>query len=423
MRFSVEWLAEATRGMMPEERASSANFRVWIGDRNACLHLDGNTSVDELTMPLYSLAEGLAHDWWSLFGARDGVFSLVRHRMGYAVPDIRMSFDGVAFEIESPEKSYRNPNVRFLTAPPEAIDRITAESELAGFIDGVVGRLEAEGIHETGCALRWRRVQNSRADPEESVFCEAAGALGLDPYQIAGDWAQLIDLAITLFDREAVTEFLSGVKGHDAARALEWVGYTEKRPRHRSRLPGLEAMSGTSTATSGLTPSEDLPRTFALGYRRARQARTILDMTERDRLKSVRAITGRLGNPRFEPARSVDGLRALRTDIGLERHIHLRAHGGSNAGRTAGLFALARAIGDVACFPSSPRFVINDARLAARQAAGRAFAAEFLAPVTEILSMVQDGRDIPTIADEFAVSTTVIERQLENVERIEMACA
>jgi Zn-dependent peptidase ImmA (M78 family) len=60
---------------------------------------------------------------------------------------------------------------------------------------------------------------------------------------------------------------------------------------------------------------------------------------------------------------------------------------------------------------------------ACRQAAGRAFAAEFLAPIDEIRSMREDGRDAVSIAEEFAVSTTVIERQVKNTERILAACA
>jgi Zn-dependent peptidase ImmA (M78 family) len=66
---------------------------------------------------------------------------------------------------------------------------------------------------------------------------------------------------------------------------------------------------------------------------------------------------------------------------------------------------------------------VNDLRDAARQAAGRAFAAEFLAPIVEVMSMREDGKDLEAIADDFGVSTEVILRQLENARRIEQACA
>jgi hypothetical protein len=74
-----------------------------------------------------------------------------------------------------------------------------------------------------------------------------------------------------------------------------------------------------------------------------------------------------------------------------------------------------RACGDAACFP------INHLHNAVRQAAGRAFAAEFLAPIDEIRTMKADKHDIVTIANAFCVSTTVIERQIENEQRIRAA--
>lgn len=66
---------------------------------------------------------------------------------------------------------------------------------------------------------------------------------------------------------------------------------------------------------------------------------------------------------------------------------------------------------------------MNDLPFASRQACGRAFAAEFLAPVDEVRSMREDGLDAISIADEFGVSTEVVARQLENAERIRQACA
>ena len=57
-----------------------------------------------------------------------------------------------------------------------------------------------------------------------------------------------------------------------------------------------------------------------------------------------------------------------------------------------------------------------------RQAAGRAFAAEFLAPVESVLDMVESGLDDDEIAGSFHVSPQVIARQIENRDRIREAC-
>jgi len=88
----------------------------------------------------------------------------------------------------------------------------------------------------------------------------------------------------------------------------------------------------------------------------------------------------------------------------------------------AHLFAMARAVGDAACFRHTSLAPVKDLHNTVRQAAGRAFAAEFLAPIDEIRSMRDDKHDLVTIANEFSVSTAVIERQLETEHRIHAAC-
>lgn len=112
MKFSIDWLDDAENAA-PEERATVARFVLCMGEQNVTQHLAGSEASGHLTLSLYSLVQGLAHDWWLLFGGRDRVVRLMRHRGGYALPDIRMRFDGSAFEIEAAQVFYKNPDVRF----------------------------------------------------------------------------------------------------------------------------------------------------------------------------------------------------------------------------------------------------------------------------------------------------------------------
>jgi len=178
------------------------------------MHLRGGNNFDHLTISLYSLAEGLAHDWWSLFGGRDRELSLIRHRGGYAVPDIRLKFDGAVFEISAHQRIYRNPDVRFWAGPSEAMSRPQAEAEIGGFVQTVLDRLAGEGVRETSAALRWARVQASRESSAEAQFCESAGALGLDPYEIQDAESALIQQAASIFEGEPLNEFLAGARGY-----------------------------------------------------------------------------------------------------------------------------------------------------------------------------------------------------------------
>ena len=100
--------------------------------------------------------------------------------------------------------------------------------------------------------------------------------------------------------------------------------------------------------------------------------------------------------------------------------MHLRT-ANSRYAQESELFALGRAVGDAVANPPAERSAVNDLRNAVRQAAGRAFAAEFLAPIDEILSMRNDGKDLYDMAADLGVAEEVVERQLQNRERIEAA--
>lgn len=138
-------------------------------------------------MSVYPLAEEIAFNWWRLFGGRDTELQLVDGRGGYAVPDVRLAYDGAQFEARCEPIEYENPKVRFTVPCGERLTRAQAEAALTDFVERVVAQLAAGGVRESGLQLRWARVQASRRNAEESAFCEAAGALGIDPYGVAAD--------------------------------------------------------------------------------------------------------------------------------------------------------------------------------------------------------------------------------------------
>ena len=421
MRFSVEWFEDAPNAA-PEERATACDLRIWVSERNVCLHVDGidGAFYDHVPMPAYSLAEGLAHDWWTIFGARDEEYHLIRHRMGYATPDVRFRFDGAAFDACSYQRSYDNPDIRFWAGPTEVMARAAAESALAEFIDSIIAQLHHWDVHRTSVELRWARVQASRSDPEQTEFCEAAGALGLDPYSLREDDVDFIAQSAALFDGEPLIEFLAGVAHRNLRQdILTWIRSVESRPPYLSRLPDLR---GVVEQVCRTTPPRPGDRSWALGYRRARATRAALNKAPTDRVSSVSELARALGNKSFRRADRIDGLRALVSMRGEDVHVYLRDRPSTPEARVSETFAFTRAIGDAVCFPNTARSVVNELRDADRQATARAFAAEFLAPIEEILSMRDDGKDVATVADELNVSTEVVERQLENQDRIKDVC-
>jgi hypothetical protein len=421
MKFSADWIENA-QNVAPEECATVASFRLSLAGQNVTMNLRDGMSIDRVVISLYSLAEGLAHDWWSLFGSREREISLMKYRGGFAMPDIRFRFDGMAFEAIAIQKVYQNPPLSFWAGPTELSTREEAEYSLSGFVELVLQRLEFKGQKDTSAALRWARVQASRSDPQEAIFCESAGALGLDPYEISEGDSAVIEEAASLFQKESLAEFLSGAKGYRTGPLLEWVRAAERRPKDKSCVSDLMPLVRSAER---LAPEREGERSWALGYRRARSLREALSLDQRDRIRSDKSFARKLGAAEnFESAERVDGIRALRSHAtGDDVSIHLRHHGNSPEASVAQLFSFARAVGDVVCFPRPTRSPINELRSAHRQAAGRAFAAEFLAPIDEVASMQADGHDLMTIANEFSVSTALIERQIENMRRIRSACA
>lgn len=419
MRFSAEWQDDAVNAAA-EERATVADLRLWLGQQNVCLHLRGLESIDHLTIPLYALVEGLAHDWWTLFGGRDSSLSLIGYRSGFAVPDIRLAYDGAAFTFSAEQRIYTNPDVRFWAGSSQVTTRHDAEAKLTAFVETVLERLRSKGVSETSAALRWARVKASRADTDETAFCEAAGALRLDPYQIDDAAAQAIERASGLFQGEALTELLAGVRSANCLGLLDWVNAVERRASDKSRVVGLQDAADAAVAK---TPDRVGEESWARGYRRARALRGVLGFNQAQRFATFSDLAAALGaSKQYALAPSANGIRLLRSHKGGDAHLHLRTHGRSAEAQASHLFTFARGAGDVVCFPGPQRAPVNELRSAYRQAAGRAFAAEFLAPVNEVLSMREDGRDTVSIAETFAVSTEVIERQIENARRIEGAC-
>ncbi|MDE0177863.1 MAG: hypothetical protein OXP36_04640 [Gammaproteobacteria bacterium] len=168
MRFSTEWIGDGPNASA-EERATLCNLQIFVNDENACLHFDpdSKTTLEHITVPAVHLAEGLATDWWSIFGGRDREHSVLHHRTGFALPDLGFKCDGSTVEVAATQLSSNNPSVRFWQTGAELLSRECAESTLAEFIERVVGKLSCSGVSSSEVAARWSRVSGSRSTPDE----------------------------------------------------------------------------------------------------------------------------------------------------------------------------------------------------------------------------------------------------------------
>ena len=428
MRFSIEWLANG-QNVAAEERATLCELKIDVGNENACQFLDDEAQevVHSLCVPAVHLAEGIARDWWWIFGGRDHRHSLLPYRTGFVLPDLRFGCDGSMFAIEGHQMHYRNPGLRFWSAVEENCSRAHAEHALAAFVDEVVDKLDSEHVH-CEAVLAWRRVCASRADPDEAAFCEAAGALHIDPYAITDNDAHFIEGAGNLFAGEALFEFLAGGLCGGAARfrypfsTLDWLGdLRSQRKKYESDLPtlaDLQAQFGDDAARRTEEPA------WSQGYRVAKMLAKALEVDGRD-LPTPEAFATRLGGRDFQRVHVENVEPSIRAvlDAGASVHLRDRGRGKFFWASQAETFALARAVGTAVCLPQTEHRVVNGLHDAEHQAIGRAFAAEFLAPIDKIRPMIADGFEEDEIAHEFKVSPQVVWHQLENQARIAEAQA
>ena len=386
------------------------------------------------TVSVYPLAEEIALNWWLLFGKRDAIMRLADGRGGYALPDVQLAFDGAGFEAACLPTAYENPPVHFTCRAAERLTREEAEIALTTFIEQVRERLGKSKVRDSDLQLRWKRVLASRQDADEAAFCEAAGALGLDPYNVNEEQAEFIVNAGAQFCGEPLAELLSGLSmsghsdwsstsGHDV---LAWLRAAEARPAAHSSLPAVNDWCRRGMADVRSATAYEMP--WCVGYRCAKEVRRQLDIGAGERFDvstlaaRLGALAARLGGSQFSVTGPVSGVRAVvetRTDA---THVHLPLVDSPHR-HTSELFALGRAVGDAVANRPAERSAVNDLRTAARQAAGRAFAAEFLAPIDEVLSMHEDGKGMDDMAEDFGVAKEVVERQWQNRQRIQEACA
>ena len=424
MKFLVDWEEEAPNRVV-EEEATLCSLEIFVGGDNSCRHWDDSAGspVDSVVVPAVHLAEGIAADWWKIFGGRDIRHSILPYRTGFILPCLSFGCDGDTFEVSFSQSDCRNPGVAFGGSGSEVLPRADAEMELSGFVDNVSERLAGKRIWESEVQIQWSRVKESRQDPDEAEFCEAAGALGLDPYNVGEDDARFIELAGTWFTGVALIEFVAGLRDVGVARRQEILAGLDdviSRRDPSAELPDLPALSGK--LPSDIRDRRPGEGAWGPGYRLAQAFRRELGFEPGAEVDSIRSLAGGLGNHDFKATVGLPGVGAVlsRRDSGA---VSVHLGGLKYPAPWSQTFNLARAVGDAVCYRDDSFFVVNRLHGAKRQAVGRAFAAELLAPADEVRSMATDGYDVPDIAGRFKVSERVVAHQLDNYERVVEACS
>ena len=424
--FEFDWLdGEGMSG--PELSATLASLTIRAGESVVTRVFDARAKTvrDFAHVPLYPLAEWLVANWWFIAGeipnpdnehSQDFLrrHSLGANRDGYAFPnlDIVPSYGGRTCVSWSPTRSLWT-RAEFLAGGEALVDGDEFRRTCSDFIDSVILRLDSLGVQDTFLQEEWDAIRG--ADDEEIQFCQAAAALGWDPYALDDDAREhviaLDDMLGGLLD-EALPA-LDAANPLSGASEIETALEGARRNRvYLERVESFRSELGRNFGAVG-TPWDE-------GYDWARRLRRDLNLNG-EPLKTTASIADALGEDanalnrimrtaaRFSAAPMIDG--AIARDGG-ETGFALGAGGGYHARR----FRFCRALAEAMASPDSDALITRSR--SERQQRNRAFAAEFLAPASAIKRLVRfpsvDGDDIDELADEFGVSHRVIAHQIAN---------
>jgi hypothetical protein len=178
----------------PEDAATFAEIAVSI-DGDLVSQLEDPATGRASTgphIPTLPLALGLAERWWRLLyepeKQRSDRRAEARHRLdvltpGYVFPPVALwsGGEGIVARVLTPDTRFQRH--RFILPErdePWYLPRVPVEKCLVDFIESTVSRVSAGA--DAGLREAWNRVRLSMADADEAAWCAAAGRLGFDPY-------------------------------------------------------------------------------------------------------------------------------------------------------------------------------------------------------------------------------------------------
>lgn len=312
---------------------------------------------------------------------------------GYSFPAIALCSGGensVAVDwatIDNPHST-----ISFLTpapAEPIQLDRQQAEIALMDLVESVLERLNGSNLRRQALQDDWRRVRASMAESDELAYCIAAGRLGLDPYD--PDGPDLIRLSEGISD-ELFSDLSDTVELDELDTAVEWL---------REMEPRLALFPEIDLGSFGAPVEDDLDHpAWTAGEASASALRANAGLRSEHPKKAVEEVLGRAAFPEGEVAGTgPNGLTAI-----VKRF--------ENSARIATIAKSARQRRFRACTAIYMAWTseagedrASTEAITRRQQAGRAFAAEMLAPKEELLDRAPrhgfDSDDLETIASDF----------------------
>jgi hypothetical protein len=423
LEIAFEWVDPAgARGA--ELRATWARLQLSVDEPiTRLLDHTSKTVRDAVFVPLYPLAEWLATNWWTLLyepetpGRRADSSYAIRHslqgaREGFALPPITIQPLGGSVRLGWQAVKLEHQQVEFIGAGTAYVDAAELAETLSDFIASVILRLDELGITDTLLHNEWSAVVST--EPEEREFCEAAGALGLDPYSLPAEIEEKILAIGEALPQQLSDEFFSAADFYRLAEQAEYLIQAIELSRTNSaQLENLLVLRNEvgRNAWRG--------RPWHQGYEFARELRRYLQLNG-EIMQSMGDISRALG------------IEEQRLDSAIVTHLQtlsaFDAVVAENAAGSPGFvigspreeamkFAFCRGLFEFLVSAPGEPLLITRTR-SERQKRNRAFAAEFLVPADSLRARLRADsvgeEEIDDLAADFGVSPHVVIYQLQN---------
>jgi hypothetical protein len=410
-----------------EVLASTGRLRLQVGDINLTEHEDTFTRTirQEVLVSAYPLALWLAANWWRLLHEprpRERLRPSTEWRLahewpaanaGTIWPAVVLASEGDTIQFQaSIAAGSSQQSVRYLNTlqVPISIPREQVEAVLDGFINSVLGRLDAWDGIETELLDLWQELKDERRDEESSSYRRLEACLGFDPDDAP----------------EALME--------QAMRLAETMGpqtFNEIAPLYgrsaQGQVPGLQQFQQlleSPALEARLQVFEDVlqkPIQSHAPWRRAQQLahalRQHLGLSNEPISTALLCDLFGLTPQAFEstlPPRRQPIAVAVPGPTG-QIALHLRKFY-----KPARRFELARFLGDALVTGSrTESWYVSSDIPTYRQKVQRAFAAEFLCPAEGALEQLSGDYSEPAVeqvAERFGVSPEIVDNLIANQE-------
>jgi hypothetical protein len=423
-----------------EERETIAELFLSLGD--VCL-----TEVEELRtasvrktvrVSAYHLAKWLLNSWWrhrwepELTRQLDeDVDWYLTHDIaaignGFAWPPYSITADGDYYSLRS-----LPPVLKSLVSPIRYLNRITRtlvsastfELSVDDFVATVIARLDNRGIRDSDLHELRRLVSAERRDPQLADLRRREGLLGFDPDEAPASLFDFLNKQSKAVGRDAADEIAAATLAESRSADLSNVFTGVSKSVEQASTLGDELQTDVKwlreafakTLTTAAPP-------YLQGVRAARLFRDTLNMGDEPAPNSL--LESRLGAPHALLEGNASDSSTSPLSVGARLGDGRLAVALAPRSKHARRFEFARIIADDFFYAADDAWRPVTPTRTGRQQFQRAFAAEFLCPIHGLLERLSHANlgeaRIDDLAQEYDVSTWVVDRQIQNNNNVEI---